>query len=82
MNKALDSLRRANQATGAANINFSFFCHRLGITLGAMIRKSIYYKLLIPRQIIDNLRDYIACPLYNHAVAGTDAKPRNFIAIV
>ena len=82
MFQPLDALRGTDQAAGAADIDFAFFGNSFGLAFGARRWKDECSPRHIARQVFDDLRDDVACPLHDHPVANANAKPRDLVAIV
>src|SRR6185437_6873630 len=57
MPQPLESLRGADQAAGAADVDLAFLAHRLASALGAMVGEDVWRARLVARQILDDLRD-------------------------
>ncbi len=82
MLEALDPLRRADQAAGAADVDLALLGDRLAPALGAMVGEDIGRALLAAGQILDHLRDDVAGALDLDPVADAQAEPGDLVAVV
>src|SRR5438045_2290862 len=82
MPQPLEPLRRADETTGATDVDFAFFRYGLAAAFRAMVGKGVGRARLIARQISDDLRDHVAGALDTHAVADAQAEPCDLVAVV
>src|SRR3954454_23470609 len=82
MPQPLEPLRRADQPAGAADIDLALLRDRLAAAFWAMLGKGKSGTRLVPREVLDHLRDDVAGALDAHAVAFAQAEPRDLVAVV
>ena len=82
MPQPLEPLRRADQAAGAADVDFAFLGDRLAAALGAMVGEDVRLARLVAGQVLDHLRDDVAGALDADAVADAQAQPLDLVAVV
>src|SRR5690242_20456017 len=82
MPEPLESLRRADQAPAATDIDLAHLCIGLTAALRATVGEDIGGTRLIPGQVLDHLRDDVAGALDSHPVADAQAQPLDLVAIV
>ena len=73
MNKSLHPLRRANQPSCAADVDFALLRDGFGTAFGAVVGECESGSINAPRQIVYDLGNNIACALDDDAIPGPDA---------
>src|SRR3546814_7042472 len=77
MDQPLHPLSVADEAPGAAIVYLPLFPHGFRTAIGAFAVKGPYLTRIIAREVIQDLRNDIACPLHDNAVALPQAHPRS-----
>ena len=82
MLQPFNALRRADQAAGAAHIDFTFLRHRFAPAFGTVVGKGIGIARIIAGQVFNHLRNYVPGALQHDPVTDAQPQPGNFITIV
>ena len=82
VDQPLDSLCRADQPAGAAIDDLAFLALSSRSAFGAGTGEDIGLALDLRGQVLDDLRDHVACALDEHAVAGPHAQALDLVGIV
>src|SRR3546814_11727847 len=78
----LHTLSVAEEASGAARDYLPLFPHCFRTAIGAFAVKGPYLTRIIAREVIHDLRNDIACPLHDNAVALPQAQPSDLVHVV
>src|SRR5205085_10334179 len=82
MAQPFESLRRADQPAGAADIDLAFLGNRFAPAFGTMVRECISVARLASAEVFDHLRDDVASALDADPVADAEAEPGDLVAIM
>src|SRR4051794_415912 len=82
MAQSLKSLRRADQAAGAAHVNLPFLADRFAMAFGAMAREHKRRARFIAGEILDDLRNDVTSALDANAIANAEPQPLDLVTIM
>ncbi len=82
MPEALEPLRGADQAAGAADVDLALLGDGFAVAFRAVVGEDVGVADLVAGEVFHDLRDDVAGALDSHAVADAQAEPLDLVAIV